>query len=164
MVPPYNPNDPFNQPIPDAGNYGSGKKKKKLWLWITLGILIPLLLCGCGIGGCAYWAISKTKPAFDATNKFYKAATKGNDIEPYICSELDADEFMQEFEDANDELGEIRRYKFDGYQNNNGNVVISGELNRGGLSQYVEVDLVKESGKFKVCGINNDAVPEDLNN
>lgn len=166
MVPPYNPNEPFNQPIPNNADYGMPpKKKRRWWLWILISFLALMMLCGLGIGGCTYWAISKTKPAFDATNKFYKAATKGEDLEPYICKDKDAEEMAQDFEDANDERGELTSYNFNGYANEDGTVTISGKVRRDGESQYVEVEVRKENGKYKVCDINNNAVDDDdINN
>lgn len=152
--PPFQQSQPGYDPFANQGapQYPQPKKKRKLWLWITLGILIPLLLCGAGIGGCAYFVVGQTKPAIDVTNKFYKAAKEGKDLDPYTCQEfVDQGGFNVYFDDEEANSGKIQSYNFSNVNNTNGIVTVKGTVTRNGVAHVTTVQVTKDNGKSKVC-------------
>lgn len=136
-------------------------KKSKAVKWIVIAVVASLLMCGLGIGGIAYFAVSKTGPAFDYANKFMKSATTGEELDDYICSSKPSTNFEQYMEDGAEQLGEITSYDFDSYEKSKGEEIISGEILRDGTlgnsRSTFYISLIKEDGDYKVCALNESA-------
>lgn len=132
------------------------KKKSKLWLWITLSIVVPLFLCGLGIGGCTLWVVSETKPAVDATNKFYHAAQDGKDLDSLTCKRFLKQDgsFNFVFQSKEETKRGIVSFDFKDVTTTNGEAEVTGTVKReNGTTYKTIVNLDKENGKFKVCTI-----------
>lgn len=135
--------------------YQMPKKKSKLWLWITLGIAIPLLLCGIGFAALTFWVVGETKPAVDATNKFYDAAMNGEDLDEHTCERyLDMDQsFNDDMEKFVDAHGELESYDFKEVETSGDSAEVNGKVTRDGTEYNVTVQLDKDGDTFKVCTI-----------
>ena len=155
MTVPYDPNDPFNQLNASQNPNLPYKKKSKLWLWITIGILTPMLLCGLGIGGCTYFVVSKTKPAFNEVNKFYAALKQDKDVMSFECKKTIKDYGIDELNNfatqINSKYGKITSYDFNGYDNTNGIESISGTVKHEHQTTKSRVFVEKEGSKYKIC-------------
>lgn len=136
-------------------------KKSKAVKWIVIAVVASLLMCGLGIGGIAYFAVSKTGPAYDYANKFMKSATKGEELNDYICSSKPSENFENYMQQGEEQIGEIQSYDFKNYESTNGEEIVSGEIVRGGYlgssRSTFYITLVKEQGEYKVCALNESA-------
>lgn len=171
--PSYPPQPEQPQPYPQQGyqQYGyqqqaypqqgyptppSPQKKSKLWLWITLGILIPLLLCGIGIGSCAVIGYNVASKPVDATNKFYKSMKAGENLDSQTCKAyLDqGGSFNDDLDNAYGDGSKVDSYNFNDVDITNGLATVKGTVKREGKSYDATIELRKESGKYKVCYLN----------
>ncbi|MBP9115881.1 MAG: hypothetical protein KBF89_05995 [Acidimicrobiia bacterium] len=162
-MPPAAPENPqYQSQYPDP--YSQKPKKRKYVKWLIIALVSSLLLCGLGIGGCTYFVYSKSKPALDATNNFYKAAKDGDDLSSLLCEKGTGYSSVSEFEsDIIDQIGiygNVVSYNFNSVKSDSvdGFTKVSGKVvrdNGDGNKTYNAVTSVhKENGKFKVCGIS----------
>jgi hypothetical protein len=149
-------------PVPPAGagwNQAPGaapKKRRLTWLWILIPTLIVFTVATVVV---IVFAVKLIAEPIDTTNDYYSALKhhEYDDAYDQLCGALQTRYSQEDFNSIqrSDEgtKGSVTSYQFNEFHIENDDSTVTGDVDRGDTNYNVRVDLRKEDGDWKICGI-----------